>query len=283
MIEQAKAVAQRLLTDAEISTLGNKTGNWMHFARAIEAAVIERLGNVENRNTETHEHLSTLIGLWLGARERGDYKYQDGSVVDKAVKAAIEHLKDWPFPELERLTKVDVEPCCANWKAGTNCFADPYPNCPHLKVDVEPELSKEMEYAAQDEFHILPPRMRRLWKRMHELVPASALAALQQQLDEMKAYAIEMDRQHCENQNFFMAQAKELRAENDRLREKLIECRSSVKFNCNDYDRFMLRKEPHANQCGYDEQKRLHDLRDYIDTIIEQQNAARAALEAKHD
>ena len=35
-------------------------------------------------------------------------------------------------------SKVDVEPCCANWKAGTNCFADPYPNCPHLKVDVEP-------------------------------------------------------------------------------------------------------------------------------------------------
>ena len=114
-----------LLTDEEIKAIYAQSkaeflrqvkdggaGKWepLTSARAIEAAVIEKLGNVENRNTETHEHLSTLIGLWLGARERGDYKYQDGSVVDKAVKAAIEHLKDWPFPELERLTKVDMNP-----------------------------------------------------------------------------------------------------------------------------------------------------------------------------
>ena len=61
-------------------------------------------------------------------------------------------------------------------------------------------------------------------------------------------------------------------AEIERLKAKLIECRSSVKFYCNDYDRFMLRKEPHANQCDRDEQKRLHDLLDWID-----------ALENKHD
>ena len=35
-----------------------------------------------------------------------------------------------------------------------------------------PQLSDDMEYAAQDEFHILPPRMKRLWKRMQELYTA---------------------------------------------------------------------------------------------------------------
>lgn len=51
------------------------------------------------------------------------------------------------------------------------------------------------------------------------------------------------------------------------LRKKLIECRSSVKNDCNEYDRFILRKEPHCNEVDYQEQKRLHDLRDYIDDL----------------
>ena len=34
---------------------------------------------------------------------------------------------------------------------------------------VMPKINKRMEYAAQDEFHILPPRLKRLWKRMGEL------------------------------------------------------------------------------------------------------------------
>lgn len=32
-----------------------------------------------------------------------------------------------------------------------------------------PRINKRMEYAAQDEFHILPPRLKRLWARMEEL------------------------------------------------------------------------------------------------------------------
>ena len=51
------------------------------------------------------------------------------------------------------------------------------------------------------------------------------------------------------------------------LRKKLIECRSSVKNDCNEYDRFILRKEPHCNDVDYQEQKRLHDLLDYIDGL----------------
>ena len=55
--------------------------------------------------------------------------------------------------------------------------------------------------------------------------------------------------------------------ETEQLRKKLIECRSSVKNDCNEYDRFILRKEPHCNDVDYQEQKRLHDLLDYIDGL----------------
>lgn len=54
-------------------------------------------------------------------------------------------------------------------------------------------------------------------------------------------------------------------AENQRLLAKLVECRSSVKSHIYEYDRFMMRKEPHANQCDRDEQIRLHDLLNWID------------------
>jgi len=64
---------------------------------------------------------------------------QFGYASDGEIEAA--DTIDTLIAEVERLTKVDVEPCCANWKAGTNCFADPKPNCPHLKVDVEPSVS----------------------------------------------------------------------------------------------------------------------------------------------
>lgn len=47
-----------------------------------------------------------------------------------------------------------------------------------------PQLTSRMEYAAQDEFHILPPRLRRLWRRLQELSPKPwkpAQGAVQQQ------------------------------------------------------------------------------------------------------
>jgi hypothetical protein len=51
------------------------------------------------RNTDTHDHLSIMIGMVLGARQRGKMEYMDGSVMHKAVEAAIEHLTDWPYSE----------------------------------------------------------------------------------------------------------------------------------------------------------------------------------------
>lgn len=51
----------------------------------------------ERRNTKTHDLLSTMIGLFLGHKQAIGYK--PGSVIDKVVNEAVEHLKDWPYPE----------------------------------------------------------------------------------------------------------------------------------------------------------------------------------------
>lgn len=45
---------------------------------------------------------------------------------------------------------------------------------PETTADWWPKLTKRMLYAAQEEFHLLPPRMRRLWARMGELHHADA-------------------------------------------------------------------------------------------------------------
>ena len=61
------------------------------------------------------------------------------------------------------------------------------------------------------------------------------------------------------------AERDALRADAERYLEKLIECRSSVKIAANEFDRFMIRKQPNENQCDIDEQIRLHDLLNWID------------------
>lgn len=44
-----------------------------------------------------------------------------------------------------------------------------------------PRINKRMEYAAQDEFHILPPRLKRLWARLEGLADKPSRAALSAQ------------------------------------------------------------------------------------------------------
>lgn len=44
-----------------------------------------------------------------------------------------------------------------------------------------PRINKRMEYAAQDEYHILPPRLKRLWARLEALADKPSLAALSAQ------------------------------------------------------------------------------------------------------
>jgi len=63
------------------------------------------------RNTATHEHLSTMIGLVLGARDRRNLlDYKDGSIIDRDVCAAVEHLKDWPYPPPAAPAQPEQEP-----------------------------------------------------------------------------------------------------------------------------------------------------------------------------
>ena len=58
-------------------------------------------GDVEvrapGRNTKTHDLLSIMVGLFLGHKQAIGYK--PDSVIDKVVNEAVEHLKDWPYPE----------------------------------------------------------------------------------------------------------------------------------------------------------------------------------------
>ncbi|RQO58008.1 hypothetical protein DBR47_14550 [Paucibacter sp. KBW04] len=92
-------IAQRIL---HVGGRNNAAG-YVEFGstQAVEALVrqvLRDLPSESNRNTPTHDHLSTMIGLVLSARQRGG-AYEDGSVIDKAVQAAVDHLKDWPYPE----------------------------------------------------------------------------------------------------------------------------------------------------------------------------------------
>lgn len=48
-------------------------------------------------NTKTHDLLSTMIGLFLGAKDKIGYK--PGSAIEKVVAEAVEHLKGWPYQE----------------------------------------------------------------------------------------------------------------------------------------------------------------------------------------
>lgn len=57
-------------------------------------AEVVRAATPSQPTTKTHDLLSTLIGLFLGAKERIGYK--PGSVIDKIIAEAVEHLRDWP-------------------------------------------------------------------------------------------------------------------------------------------------------------------------------------------
>lgn len=62
---------------------------------------------------------------------------------------------DWP----------EYEP---TWQAIEQRVAGTTPPAPKQPM-TWPRINKRMEYAAQDEFHILPPRLKRLWARMEDL------------------------------------------------------------------------------------------------------------------
>ena len=69
------------------------------YARACVAELLRLHAELEAQpvNTKTHDLLSTMIGLFLRAKEKTGY--QPGSAIDNTVAEAVEHLKDWPHPE----------------------------------------------------------------------------------------------------------------------------------------------------------------------------------------
>jgi hypothetical protein len=72
---------------------GEEADDLVRFAANTPPAAIAA------QNTATHEHLSRMIGFVLGARDRRNLlDYKDGSIIDRDVCAAVEHLKDWPYP-----------------------------------------------------------------------------------------------------------------------------------------------------------------------------------------
>ena len=89
----------------------------------------------------------------------------------------------WPATALEQ-SKRNTTESLASLRAALEQQAEPVSELQKRYLESEkafqqqsepvawPQLSDDMEYAAQDEFHILPPRMKRLWKRMQELYTA---------------------------------------------------------------------------------------------------------------
>lgn len=59
-------------------------------------------------NTKTHDLLSMMIGLFLGAKETIGYK--PGGAIDNIVAEAVDHLKDWPYPQPSPTPQADSQP-----------------------------------------------------------------------------------------------------------------------------------------------------------------------------
>lgn len=107
MEEQKRGEIWRWQADGadNLATMGNRMGVLIYasdlrglLAQAVSPAQpAPEPAPAEQRNTKTHDLLSTMIGLFLGNKEKIGYK--PGSVIDKVVGEAVEHLKDWPYPE----------------------------------------------------------------------------------------------------------------------------------------------------------------------------------------
>ena len=61
-----------------------------------------------------------------------------------------------------------------------------------------------------------------------------------------------------------------LRQQLESVTARLIECRSSVKLDLNNYERFILRKGAAVNDCDTDEVNRIAALLDYIDSAMKE-------------
>ena len=198
-------------------------------------AVSQRLREVAGKYDEYHHHeqvelaAANTIDALIAEVEKQAKVDVGGKNCIKCGERLMSDLTKTCYACDHAETKVDVEPCCANWKAGTNCFADPYPNCPHLKVDVEPvklspsedfcycghEISLQMVSGGAAPEGLYGRVMLQVKGEYVDYVPASTLAALRaenedhiQQLRKEQLYVQQLADQ--------LSQAQ---AENERLRE----------------------------------------------------------------
>lgn len=59
----------------------------------------QSLGRTSRRNTPTHEHLSTMIGLLQDWRKGRLPAWTENSPIAEAIQAAVDHMKDWPYSD----------------------------------------------------------------------------------------------------------------------------------------------------------------------------------------
>jgi len=178
-----------LLTDAEISTLSNKTGNWMHFARAIEAAVMERLTKVDVEHRYTLElpqgDTRAVKVFWTDRKTEGD------TTTHALCIAVDEHDAVMP--------KVDVEPI----PSGLHLMPDLQTKGKYVnsEVDVEPDTNKRKAERL----------VRMLTDGYSGMKAVREVIALLEQWPESPASAL-----------------AELQAENERLRKHLDKCVKAI-------------------------------------------------------
>ncbi|MGF2525866.1 hypothetical protein ACQUW0_26395, partial [Ralstonia pseudosolanacearum] len=96
-----QAPASRITVEQVEDAIGLQSTAWDTIGAEKIVEAVLRLANGQApagaTNTKTHALLSTMIGLFLRAKEK--IGYQPGSAIDKTVAEAVEHLKDWPYPE----------------------------------------------------------------------------------------------------------------------------------------------------------------------------------------
>lgn len=91
----AAAELRRLHAENRVLKDANDNFALAQDRHAAQVAALTAAPGVQ-ANTKTHALLSTMIGLFLRAKEK--IGYQPGSAIDKTVAEAVEHLKDWPYP-----------------------------------------------------------------------------------------------------------------------------------------------------------------------------------------
>lgn len=212
-----KAAPESFLDGADVQ---DESGVLAYYSReavlacitaALESVAAPKAAPGERRNTKTHDLLSTVVGVLMGYREGAARQpYKPGSVVDKVVNEAVEHLKDWPYPEAapqQEPYSIDTDPqgiraIVADAITGALAFgaqgANPPPEghwlTPFWEMAREEAMRTKPALLSRDTLYLL----RRLLSNQHTLTGSEFRAELekivgeayQQEAQEPYAYAV---------------------------------------------------------------------------------------------